>query len=131
MINNYTGGFLLGWFEPDAKPAFGSGRVPSEDWTKHVKSDLAHWQPLWEKVIHRLPILKEIKHPNIYNCPDNFTPDGRWILGESPEVKNYFVAVGMNGNSLQGKQDFKNVSEFLDSRSLIFHTKKFEILLYF
>lgn len=107
------GGFLLGWFEPDAKPVFGSGRVPSKDWTKCVKSDPAHWQPLWEKVIHRLPILKEIKNPNIYNWPDNFTPDGRWILGESPEVKNYFVAVGMNGNSLQGKH-FENVSEFFD-----------------
>ncbi|XP_011865409.1 PREDICTED: pyruvate dehydrogenase phosphatase regulatory subunit, mitochondrial-like [Vollenhovia emeryi] len=101
-MREWKGGFLLGWFEPDAKPAFGSGRVPSKDWAKHMKSDSAHWQPLWEKVIHRLPILKEIKHPNIYNCPDNFTPDGRWILGESPEVKNYFVAVGMNGNSLQG-----------------------------
>lgn len=69
---------------------------------EYVKNDPAHWQLLWDKAIHRLPILKEVEHPNIYNCPDNFTPDGRWILGESPEVKNYFVAVGMNGNSLQG-----------------------------
>lgn len=68
----------------------------------YVKNDPAHWQLLWDKAIHRLPILKEVEYPNIYNCPDNFTPDGRWILGESPEVKNYFVAVGMNGNSLQG-----------------------------
>lgn len=70
---------------------------------EHVRNaDRDHWQPLWDKAIHRLPILKEVEHPNIYNCPDNFTPDSRWILGESPEVKNYFVAVGMNGNSLQG-----------------------------
>lgn len=70
---------------------------------EHVRNaDRDHWQCLWDKAIHRLPILKEVKHPNIYNCPDNFTPDSRWILGESPEVKNYFVAVGMNGNSLQG-----------------------------
>ncbi|CAL1687136.1 unnamed protein product [Lasius platythorax] len=101
-IREWQDGLLLGWFEPNAKPAFGSGQVPSINWTKHVKNDPAHWQPLWDKAIHRLPILKEVEHPNIYNCPDNFTPDGRWILGESPEVKNYFVAVGMNGNSLQG-----------------------------
>ncbi|EZA58771.1 hypothetical protein DMN91_009213 [Ooceraea biroi] len=101
-MREWEGGLLLGWFEPEAKPAFESGPVPKDDWTKHVKSNPAHWQPLWDKVLHRLPILKAVKHPNIYNCPDNFTPDGRWILGESPEVKNYFVAVGMNGNSLQG-----------------------------
>ncbi|XP_029170477.1 pyruvate dehydrogenase phosphatase regulatory subunit, mitochondrial-like [Nylanderia fulva] len=101
-MREWQDGLLLGWFEPNAKPAFGSGQVPSKDWTKHLKNDSAHWQPLWDKAIHRLPILKEVEQPNIYNCPDNFTPDGRWILGESPEVKNYFVAVGMNGNSLQG-----------------------------
>jgi len=102
--HNYcTGGLLLGWFEPEAKPAFESSPVPSKDWMKNIKNNTAHWQPLWDKVLHRLPILEEVKQPNIYNCPDNFTPDGRWILGESPEVKNYYVAVGMNGNSLQGK----------------------------
>ena len=62
-----------------------------------------HWRPLWERVVHRMPVLNEIKEPFVYNCPVNFTPDGRWILGESSDVKNYYVAVGMNGNSLQGK----------------------------
>ncbi|XP_020283596.1 pyruvate dehydrogenase phosphatase regulatory subunit, mitochondrial-like [Pseudomyrmex gracilis] len=101
-FREWQGGLLLGWFEPDAKSAFGSGNVPTKNWTDYVKSDQTHWQPLWDKAVHRLPILKEVKHLNIYNCPDNFTSDGRWILGESPEVKNYYVAVGMNGNSLQG-----------------------------
>ncbi|KAL1396664.1 hypothetical protein pipiens_010367 [Culex pipiens pipiens] len=40
--------------------------------------------------------------PTITNSPDNFTPDGRWIFGETAEVKNYYVACGMNGNPLQG-----------------------------
>lgn len=35
------------------------------------------------------------------NTPDAFTPDGQWVIGEAPEVANYFVCVGMNGNSLQ------------------------------
>lgn len=42
--------------------------------------------PLWEKAIHRLPILKDVHNPVLTNSPDNFTPDGRWILGETPEV---------------------------------------------
>lgn len=98
-----TGGLLLGWFELGAKPAFENSDIPLKNWVERIKNDPAHWRPLWDKVVHRLPILKEVGIPNIYNCPDNFTPDGRWILGESPEVKNYYVAVGMNGNSLQGK----------------------------
>lgn len=58
--------------------------------------------PLWQKAVHRIPELKNYQTPELRNSPDNFTPDGRWILGETPEVTNYFVAVGMNGNSLQG-----------------------------
>jgi pyruvate dehydrogenase phosphatase regulatory subunit len=57
--------------------------------------------PLWDRVIKRIPELSTCKTPEIVNSPDNFTPDGRWILGETAEVTNYFVACGMNGNSLQ------------------------------
>ncbi|XP_053988034.1 pyruvate dehydrogenase phosphatase regulatory subunit, mitochondrial-like isoform X1 [Hylaeus volcanicus] len=104
---------LVGWFEPESKPAFENGTVPTKNWKNYLKNDPSHWTPLWDKVVHRLPILKDIK-PDVYNCPDNFTPDGRWILGESPEVKNYFVAVGMNGNSLQGAGGIgKEVAECL------------------
>lgn len=39
--------------------------------------------------MHRLPVLKNCKNPKLTNCPDNFTPDGKWILGETPEVNNY------------------------------------------
>lgn len=101
---------MAGWFEPEAKPAFEGRKVPSSDWKQHVKIDHHHWRPLWDKIVHRMPILKEVKQPFVYNCPDNFTPDGRWIIGESSDVKNYYVAVGMNGNSLQGKVYIENVS---------------------
>ena len=40
----------------------------------------------------RLPILKETEYDFLLNTPDAFTPDGRWILGEAPEIGNYFVA---------------------------------------
>jgi len=32
----------------------------------------------------------------LLNGPESFTPDGNFILGEAPEVKNYFVAAGFN-----------------------------------
>jgi pyruvate dehydrogenase phosphatase regulatory subunit len=31
----------------------------------------------------------------VYNCPEAFSPDCKWILGESPEIQNYFVVAGM------------------------------------
>ncbi|KAI5738178.1 hypothetical protein M8J77_003944 [Diaphorina citri] len=103
-IREFTtrGSFMVGGFEPDAKPAFvGLQKIP-KNWKKHCPSDWKHFAPLWKKAIHRLPILENVTKPVLHNSPDTFTPNGKWILGETPEVRNYFVAVGMNGNSLQG-----------------------------
>ncbi|CAG9816816.1 unnamed protein product [Phaedon cochleariae] len=97
----YEDGFMVGWFELEAKPAYEDSKVP-RDWTRHVVKDTNHFRPLWEKGVHRIPMLKTCTNPDWTNSPDNFTPDGRWILGECSEVKNYYVACGMNGNSLQG-----------------------------
>nr|XP_018910548.1 PREDICTED: pyruvate dehydrogenase phosphatase regulatory subunit, mitochondrial-like isoform X2 [Bemisia tabaci] len=101
-MREYNGGFLVGGFEPQAKPAFlGHKGVPG-DWKKQLPADWDHFKPLWQNAIQRLPILKDVPEPSLMNYPDTFTPNGKWILGETPEVDNYFVAVGMNGNSLQG-----------------------------
>lgn len=61
-----------------------------------------HLEPYIRAALRRIPILKETPYDFLINTPDAFTPDGRWILGETPEVANYFVCAGMNGNSLQG-----------------------------
>lgn len=62
---------------------------------------LHYTAPLWEQAKKRIPALEQTSNPKIVNSPDNFTPDGRWIIGETPVLNNYFVACGMNGNSLQ------------------------------
>lgn len=91
---------LIGLFEPEAQSSFG-GKVP-KNWMKDLKEDFPHLERLWDKAVHRFPALNNCQAPFISNSPDTFTPDGRWILGETPEVNNYFVAVGTNGNSIQG-----------------------------
>ncbi|XP_050540511.1 pyruvate dehydrogenase phosphatase regulatory subunit, mitochondrial-like isoform X2 [Daktulosphaira vitifoliae] len=98
----YNSGFLIGGFEKVAKPAFLNTALIPADWKKDMPQDWKHFMPYWEKAISRLPILKEVVNPLLSNSPDTFTPNGKWILGETPEVDNYFVAVGMNGNPLQG-----------------------------
>ncbi|KAK0084432.1 hypothetical protein PV325_007026 [Microctonus aethiopoides] len=113
-MREWDGGLMAGWYENDAKLAFENANVPSGDWMKNLTTDNSHWNLLWNKIIKRIPHLQKDSDMTVYNCPDNFTPDGRWILGESPEVKNYFVAVGMNGNSLQAAGGIgKQVAEWL------------------
>ncbi|XP_042240778.1 pyruvate dehydrogenase phosphatase regulatory subunit, mitochondrial-like isoform X2 [Homarus americanus] len=92
--------YIVGGFEHEAKPAFENG-IP-HNWRESLKGDDEHFRPICEAAEHRFPILKDFQYQPLVNAPDNFTPDGKWILGETPEIDNYFVAVGMNGNSLQG-----------------------------
>lgn len=37
----YNRGFMIGWFEPEAKPAFVDRKVP-KDWKKYIKRDWKH-----------------------------------------------------------------------------------------
>lgn len=38
----FEGGFMVGWFEKEAKPAFEDGQVP-RDWLKHIQKDFKHF----------------------------------------------------------------------------------------
>ena len=96
----YNDELLIGWFESEAKAAY-DGEVP-KNWMKDLKQDFPSIESSWDKSTNRFPVLKNLDKPFISNNPDNFTPDGRWVLGETAEINNYFVAVGMNGNSIQG-----------------------------
>ncbi|XP_071445537.1 pyruvate dehydrogenase phosphatase regulatory subunit, mitochondrial-like isoform X1 [Hetaerina americana] len=93
-------GLLVGGFENEAKPLIFNNF--SDTWKEGLPPDWDHFGPMWEKAVHRMPCLAEAGRPQLINWPDNFTPDGRWILGETSEVGNYFVGVGLNGNALQG-----------------------------
>ena len=46
--------------------------------------------------MHRVPALETAGVKMLLNGPESFTPDGNFILGEAPEVRNYFVAAGFN-----------------------------------
>jgi len=48
--------------------------------------------PYWEKAMSRIPILKDAIYPTLANSPDTFTPNGKWILGETPEVSYFKVS---------------------------------------
>lgn len=94
-----AGKLLVGSFEPEAKPLqisslperFEFGELP-EDWD-HFSLPMAH-------AMHRIPVLETAEIRHFMNGPESFTPDNRYILGEAPELRNYFVATGFNSQGI-------------------------------
>jgi glycine/D-amino acid oxidase-like deaminating enzyme/glycine cleavage system aminomethyltransferase T len=90
-----VGGLLMGGFEPVAKP-WGMEGIPDKFEFQLLPEDWDQFQPLMEAAIHRVPALEKAGVKILLNGPESFTPDGNFILGEAPELRNYFVAAGFN-----------------------------------
>jgi len=101
-VRQFGSSYMMGAFETHARPWDVTKHGIDPDWNQIKEEHWIHFEPYIRAAMHRLPILKETQYDFLLNTPDAFTPDGRWILGETPEVGNYFVCAGMNGNSLQG-----------------------------
>lgn len=95
-----AGKLLLGAFEPVAKPWGGDG-IPDDFEFTTLPDDFDHFQPIMEQAIDRLPLLETTGIQMFFNGPESFTPDDRYLLGEAPEVKNFYVAAGFNSIGIQ------------------------------
>ena len=92
-----AGKMLVGIFEPNAKPAFkDSGRVPDNFSFGEFPDDFDHFEPYLEKSFHRLPMLENTGIRKFFSGPESFTPDTQYLLGETPEVKNFYTCCGFN-----------------------------------
>src|SRR5688572_8691816 len=52
--------------------------------------------PYLEQAMNRVPVSLQVGIKKLFCGPESFTPDLRPIVGEAPELKNYFVAAGLN-----------------------------------
>ena len=52
--------------------------------------------------MHRVPAIGSAEIVRLINGPEAFTPDGEFILGESPEVRGFFVACGFCAHGIAG-----------------------------
>ncbi len=101
-----AGKLLVGWFEPTAKP-WGSPRrggrsgIPEDFAFGTLPADFEHLEPLMDSATHRMPILAGMGIRLFFNGPESFTPDDRYLLGESPDVKGLFMACGFNSIGIQ------------------------------
>ena len=95
-----AGKILLGAFEPQAKPWALDG-IPEDFCFDQLPEDFDHFQPILEAAIERLPILETAGIHTFFNGPESFTPDDRYLLGEAPELKNFYLACGFNSIGIQ------------------------------
>ena len=101
-----AGKLLVGWFEPVAKPwgmaAKGqSSGIPADFSFGTLPPDIDHITPQLESAIHRMPVLADTGIRLFFNGPESFTPDDRYLLGESPDVPGLFMACGFNSIGIQ------------------------------
>src|SRR6266568_579110 len=87
---------VVGGFEPDAKPWVAPDALPYPFEFQLLDEDWDHFAILMDSAIQRIPVLAETGIKMFYNGPESFTPDNQFILGEAPELRNFFVGAGFN-----------------------------------
>jgi 4-methylaminobutanoate oxidase (formaldehyde-forming) len=90
-----VGGLVMGGFEPQAKP-WKMDPIPSTFQFQLLDEDWDQFEILMTNAMHRTPCLETARIKMLLNGPESFTPDGNFILGEAPELRNYFVCAGFN-----------------------------------
>jgi 4-methylaminobutanoate oxidase (formaldehyde-forming) len=95
-LKEEVGGLLVGGFEPEAKPWVAPDQLPYPFEFQLLAEDWDHFAILMDSAVHRIPALAEAGIKMFYNGPESFTPDNQFILGEAPELRNFFVAAGFN-----------------------------------
>lgn len=90
-----VGGLVMGGFEPQAKP-WKMDPIPASFQFELLGEDWDQFEPLMSAALHRTPCLETAEIKMLLNGPESFTPDGNFILGEAPGLRNYFVCAGFN-----------------------------------
>ena len=90
-----TGGLVMGGFEPEAKPWAMNG-IPDKFFFQLLEDDWDQFEVLMENALIRVPELANAGIRKFYNGPESFTPDNNYLLGEAPNLRNFFVGAGFN-----------------------------------
>jgi len=92
-----AGKLLVGIFEGKSIPAFNkTNKVPNDFSFGEFPENFDHFEPYLEASVKRVPILEKAGIRKFLAGPESFTPDTNTLLGEVPEVKNFFVCCGFN-----------------------------------
>ena len=89
-----VGGLVFGGYEPDPI-AWTQGDVPDDFEFQLFEDDWDHFEQHMGQALARVPALEKTGIKKMINGPESFTPDGNFILGAAPELKNFYVGAGL------------------------------------
>lgn len=90
-----TGGLMVGLFEPVAAP-WSLDKIPDDFSFGEIPSDWERLAPFLEYAMEILPGIENVGIRKLFTGPESFTPDNGFLMGEAPELDNFFVAAGFN-----------------------------------
>lgn len=90
-----VGGLLIGLFEPLSAP-WKVGGIPQDFSFGEIPPDWERMGPYVERAMGRVPASITAGVKKFFCGPESFTPDLRPVVGEAPELRNYFVVAGLN-----------------------------------
>jgi 4-methylaminobutanoate oxidase (formaldehyde-forming) len=90
-----VGGLMIGLFEAACAPWKVEG-IPDNSSFTTLPPDWDRMAPYLEAAMSRVPASLDTGIRTFFCGPESFTPDLRPIVGPAPEVRNYFVAAGLN-----------------------------------
>jgi glycine cleavage system aminomethyltransferase T/glycine/D-amino acid oxidase-like deaminating enzyme len=88
-------GLMIGLFEAECAP-WHVDRIPESFSFGTIPPDWDRMAPYLEKAMARVPVSTDVGVKTFFCGPESFTPDLSPVVGEAPEVRNYFVAAGLN-----------------------------------
>ena len=90
-----VGGLVMGGYEPNPVP-WTLDDVPDDFEFKLFEDDWDHFEQHIAQAVARVPALETAGIKKMIHGPESFTPDGNFILGQAPELTNFYVGAGFN-----------------------------------
>ena len=90
-----TGGLLVGLFEPVAA-AWRPEGIPEDFAFGEIEPDWDRIGPYLDLAMSRVPAVRSVGVRKLFCGPESFTSDVHPLLGESPELRGFFAATGLN-----------------------------------
>ena len=96
-----AGGLLVGAFEPNARP-WGQDGIPADFCFDEIEGHMEEQlMPVLEDAMRRVPMLQSVGWRKFFCGPESFTPDDQFHIGEAPELRNFYIAAGLNSVGIQ------------------------------
>lgn len=97
-LRHEQGRLLVGAFEPNGVPK----PVQDIDSTGFAEfpADWEHFSATRIQAERTVPAIQAAGYDRFLNAPESFTPDANFMFGETGEVRNLYVAAGMNSQGI-------------------------------